>query len=113
MPSFSPQTSQANRLTPRPPRAGAAVEHASAPSPAGRAVPVVGEVVLTELVPVALDQQLATVVALRARSGAVVHVPRVGVADAIGEGDAACARECLRRRRRAVEKLEVGVERGE
>src|SRR4051794_19874364 len=99
MPSFSPQTSQANRLTPRPPRAGTAVEHAGAPSPAGGAVPVVGQVVLTELVPVALDQQLPAVVALRARSRAVVHVPRVGVADAVGEGDPPCARERLRRRR--------------
>src|SRR5688572_17733415 len=102
-----------DREPPRPPCAGIAVEDAGDGGAAGRAVPVTGQVVPAEAVPVAFDEQRAAAGAGGAPTVAVVDVAGVDVVQPVGQGDAACSAERLRWCREPVDKLVVGMEGGE
>src|SRR5215467_6736124 len=69
------------------PGSGRGVEHAGDRRAAVRAPALGGELVGAQAVPVALDQQLAAVVAVGALAGGVAGVAGVGVTDAVVQGD--------------------------
>ena len=103
---------QHDRSTPTPPGAWLGLKYADEASPAIPATPILVEMPLGKVEPVAGDQQGAAAVAPGAAACWVVNISRISMAHTIGAGDIAGARQCRGLGRRLFAHFPVGMERG-
>jgi len=107
------KVAKADRQALRPPRARPSVEDAGAPSTAESAVAVVGQVPIAQNVPIATDELLSAMMAVRAFSFFVMNVAGIRVANTVLECNTACAGKRPSRGGGLVEHLPVRMESGE